>query len=53
MEADRTALLGELVAAAFDSAADYSRNPQEITRLAALVVDAVLRRSQKAWRAGG
>jgi len=41
----RTAPLGELVVAAFDAAARYSADPQEVSRLAASVVMDLLRRS--------
>jgi len=38
----KTAQLGELVAAAFDSAASYSADPREVSRLATLAVVAML-----------
>jgi hypothetical protein len=43
----KTALLGELVVAAFDGAARYSTDPKEVSRLAAAAVMHVL------WRTSG
>ena len=53
----KTALLGDLVVAAFDGAARYSTHPEEISRLAAAaVMHALLRRSRvatsRAWTEG-
>lgn len=43
----RSVQLGELVAAAFDGAAEHSTDPQEVSRLAARVVMRVVRRAQR------
>ena len=43
----KTAQLGELIVAAFDKAAHYSTDPQEVSRLATQAVVHLLRR---AWR---
>jgi hypothetical protein len=43
----KTAQLGELVAAAFDKAALYSADPQEVSRLATQAVMNILRRAQR------
>jgi len=43
----KTALLGELVAAAFDGAARYSTHPDEVSRLAAAAVMHVLVRTSR------
>jgi hypothetical protein len=42
-----TVELGELVVAAFDSAAQYSTDPREVTRLATEVVAHLLRRARE------
>jgi hypothetical protein len=42
----KTAQLGELVAAVFDSAACYSADPREVSRLATSAVIAMLRQAQ-------
>jgi hypothetical protein len=39
----KTAQLGEVVAAAFDHAASYSRDPREVSRLATQVIAVMLR----------
>ena len=39
----KTAQLGEVVAAAFDKAAHYSRDPKEVSRLATQAVAHILR----------
>lgn len=39
----KTAQLGEVVAAAFDKAAPYSRDPKEVSRLATQAVARILR----------
>jgi len=44
--ARRTALLGDLVAAAFDAAARLSADPFEISRLATLAVQHMLHRGR-------
>ena len=44
---NKTARLGELVAAVFDEAAHYSNDPQEVSRLAAQAVAHILRRGQR------
>ncbi|MHB8877842.1 MAG: hypothetical protein ACYC8T_29465 [Myxococcaceae bacterium] len=44
----KTAQLGELVAAAFDSAAPYSSDPRELSRLATQAVTGMLRRAARA-----
>ena len=44
--ARRTALLGELVAVAFDGAARYSTDPREVSRLATQAVGRVLQRAR-------
>lgn len=41
--ARKTAQLGEVVAAAFDRAARYSRDPKEVSRLAIQAVALILR----------
>jgi hypothetical protein len=41
----KTAQLGELVAAAFDNAAHYSTDPREVSRLATQAVMNMLRRA--------
>jgi hypothetical protein len=48
MRADlrKTAELGEVVAAAFDNAADYSTNPRKVSRLVTRAV-ALMLRSQR------
>lgn len=43
----KTALLGELVVAAFDGAARYSTEPAEVSRLAAAAVMHVLVRTSR------
>ena len=53
----KTALLGDLVVAAFDGAARYSTRPEEISRLAAAAVMHTLLRSSRvaasrAWTEG-
>jgi len=45
MKGHKTAQFGDLVAAAFDSAARYSENPREVSRLATLAVILALRRA--------
>jgi hypothetical protein len=45
--ARKTALLGDLVAAAFDGAARYSTHPEEISRLAAAAVMHTLRHASR------
>ena len=47
-EPQDTFQLGELIAAAFDLAARSSKDPREITRLAASAVRFVLRHARKA-----
>ena len=42
----KTAELGEVVAAAFDNAADYSTNPRKVSRLVTRAV-ALMRRNQR------
>ncbi len=42
----RTAELGEVVAAAFDNAADYSANPRRVSRLVTRAVAVMLRNQQ-------
>lgn len=44
-----TAQLGELVAATFDEAAQYSSDPREVARLATQSVSKMLRRARMAW----
>jgi hypothetical protein len=39
----KTAELGEVVAAAFDRAADYSTNPQEVSRLVTRAIALMMR----------
>jgi hypothetical protein len=39
----KTAQLGEVVAAAFDHAASYSRDPREVSRLATQAIAVMLR----------
>lgn len=43
----RTAQLGDLIAAAFDGASAYSADPNEVLRLAAGAVGQMLRRAAK------
>lgn len=45
MRADRrrTAQLGEVIAAAFDQAADYSTNPRKVSRLVTRAVELMMR----------
>ena len=43
----KTALLGELVVAAFDNAARYSTDPREVSHLATQVVAHMLRRAPR------
>ena len=43
----KTADLGDLVVAVFDSAASYSADPQEVSRLATQAVIAMVRRAQR------
>ena len=43
----KTAQLGELVTATFDMAAKYSRDPEEVSRLATRAVMHILRRSRR------
>jgi hypothetical protein len=43
----KTAQLGELVATTFDMAAKYSRNPEEVSRLATIAVMHILRRARR------
>ncbi len=43
----RTAQLGELVAAAFDGAARFSKDPLEVSRLGTLTVLRMLRRTDR------
>jgi hypothetical protein len=52
MKPRRTAELGDLIVAAFDKAAQYSTDPQEVTRLATKAVVHMLRRARRAstWR---
>jgi hypothetical protein len=45
--ARKTAEVGDLVVAVFDSAANYSADPQEVARLATRAVTAMLRRAQR------
>jgi hypothetical protein len=45
--ADRTAQLGELVAAAFDGAARFSKDPLEVSRLGTLAVMHMLLRTPR------
>jgi hypothetical protein len=49
-EARRTALLGDLIAAAFDTAAQHSPDPREVLRLASKVVMRMLRRHERDLR---
>jgi len=42
----KTAPLGDLIVAAFDSAARYSRDPREVSRLATQAIDHMLRGAQ-------
>ena len=44
--AQRTVQLGELVVAAFDSAASYGADPREVSRLATCAVMAMLRHAR-------
>jgi hypothetical protein len=46
VRARQTAELGELVAAAFDEAARYSNDPQEVSRLATYAITHLLRLSR-------
>ena len=46
--AHKTALLGDLVVAAFDEAAQYTKDPQEISRLATKAVMRLLWRARRA-----
>jgi hypothetical protein len=48
----KTAQVGELVAAAFDSAASYSSDPREVSRLATQTVAHMLRRARRQAAAG-
>jgi hypothetical protein len=43
----RTALLGDLIAAAFDTAAQHTPDPREVLRLASEVVMRMLRRHER------
>lgn len=43
----KTAQLGELIVAAFDEAAGYSADPQEVSRLATRAVLHMLRRARR------
>jgi len=45
-QVNRTAQFGELVAAAYDGAACYSRDPLEVSRLAAGAVSLMLRHTR-------
>jgi hypothetical protein len=45
----KTAQLGELIVTAFDSAARYSRDPQEVSRLATQAVALMLRRARRTF----
>ena len=44
---NKTAQFGELVAAAYDGAASYSRDPLEVSRLAAGAVTLMLRHTRR------
>jgi hypothetical protein len=46
-QVNRTAQFGELVAAAYDGAACYSRDPREVSRLAAGAVSLMLRHTRQ------
>ena len=46
-QVNRTAQFGELVAAAYDGAASYSRDPLEVSRLAAGAVTLMLRHTRR------
>jgi hypothetical protein len=43
----KTATLGELIAAVFDNAAQYSTNPREVSRLAKLAVQRMLQSARR------
>jgi len=43
----KTARLGDLIAAVFDEAGSYSRNPREVSRLATHVVRHLMRQAQR------
>ncbi len=43
----QTAQIGELIAAAFDTAATYSTDPREVSRLATQAVGHMLRHARK------
>ena len=50
----KTAQIGDLVVTAFDQAARYSTNPDEVSRLATTAVAHILRRAPRQLnRAGG
>jgi hypothetical protein len=44
---DKTARLGDVIAAVFDEAARYSRDPREVSRLATRAVRHLMRRPQR------
>jgi hypothetical protein len=46
-QVNKTAQFGEFVVAAFDGAAQYSRDPLEVSRLAAGAVSLMLRHTQR------
>jgi hypothetical protein len=47
----KSAQLGELVAAVFDEAMSYSKDPREVSRLATRTVTRMVRRSRRATQA--
>jgi hypothetical protein len=47
MDVHKTAQLGDLVVAAFDTAADYSADPREVSRLATQAVMNMWRRARR------
>jgi hypothetical protein len=49
----KTALLGELIAAAFDGAARYTTDPQQVSRIAAsAVMHLLMRGAPRQWTEG-
>ena len=46
---NRTARLGDVIAAAFDEAARRSVDPREVSRLATQTVRQLMRRSRRIW----
>ena len=44
---NQTASLGDLIAAAFDEASRYSRNPKEVSRLATVAVRHLMLHAQR------